>query len=130
MMLIKLKNKITINSDAILSISFVDNAWCVKLTNKYETLLKEGEYEWLMTIIGHMVQINEVLAISMHAIVMFKENEEGYLIGWGGEPPIQITKEKGDLLALFITGEKKELTLSDKIEELQGMEVDVNFNKL
>ena len=129
-MLIKLKNKTTINSNAILSIRFIDNSWCIKLTNKYETLLEEGEYEWLMTIVGNMIQVNSELSVSMNAIVMLKENEEGYLIGWGGEPPIQIEKEKGELLATFITGEEKQLVLSEKILELQGMEVDVNFKKL
>lgn len=129
-MLIKLENKTIINSESILSIRFIENLWCIKLTNEYETNLKEGEYEWLMTINGNLVQINEELALSINAIVMLQENDEGFLVGWEGEPPIQIAKEKGDLLILFITNGGKQVNLSDKIEELQGMEVDVNFNKL
>lgn len=129
-MLIKLKNKTTIDSESILSIRLADNIWCVKLTNGYETALAKDEFGWLMTTVGNMIKVNDELALSMHAIVMFEPNESGYLIGWEGEPPIQITKEKGDLLTTFISGHKKQIVLEDRIAFLLEQNVEMNYNEL
>lgn len=128
-MLIKLQNQKTISSEKIVSIKNVDNTWCVKLNNG-EVELADGEYEWLMTTVGNLVQITPTLSVSIEGIVMFEPNQNGYLIGWEGEPPIEITQEKGQLLIDFLSEYKQYLVLSDRIAFLQENQIQPEYNQI
>lgn len=128
-MLIKLQNQKTISSEKIVSIKKIDNIWCVKLNNG-EVNLADGEYKWLMTTVGNLVEINPTLSVSIESIVMFEPNQNGYLIGWEGEPPIEITKEKGQLLIDFLSEYKQYMVLSDRIAFLQESQIQPEYNQI
>ena len=128
-MLIKLQNQKTISSEKIVSIKNVDNTWCVKLNNG-EVELADGEYEWLMTTVGNLVQITPTLSVSIEGIVMFEPNQNGYLIGWEGEPPIEITQEKGQFLIDFLSEYKQYIVLADRITFLQENQVQPEYNQI
>lgn len=129
-MLIELKNKTTISTEKIISIKNAENIWTIKLSNMYEIPLFEGEYEWLMTNVGNIIEIRPDLAVNMHAIVMLEPNQNGYLIGWEGEPPIEITSEKATLLITFLSEHKHHMILEDRIQFLVSKDVSPNYNKL
>lgn len=129
-MLIEFQSGKTISSSSIVSIKLDNAVWCVKLENGYQVELAEGEFEWLMTLDGILIKINEVLALSMNAIIMLEPNESGFMIGWISEPPIQITKEKGTLLKEFLSMKEQHIVLADRIAFLQEKGIPVQFNTL
>jgi hypothetical protein len=129
-MLIQFANSTTVSSEAIVSIKYVNAEWCIKLSNGYEVGLAEGEFEWLMTIDGNLLKINDELALSVKSIIMFEENEDGYLIGWVGEPPIEISQEKGVLFKEFLSSKQQHIVLADRIAYLEENDVPVKINTL
>lgn len=129
-MLIEFQNNTTISNSAIVSIRLSEAVWSVKLSNGYQVDLAEGEVEWLMTVDGNLIKVSDDLVLSMSSIVMFEPNEDGYMIGWMGEPPLQITQEKGELLKDFLSEREQHIVLADRIQYLQGNGVTVKFNFL
>lgn len=129
-MLIEFQNNTTISNNSIVSIKLLNAVWSIKLQNGYTVDLIDGEIEWLMTIDGNLIKINDELVLSMSAIVMLEPNEDGYMIGWMGEPPIQITEEKGLLLKGFLSEREQHIVLADRIQYLQENNVGIQFNFL
>jgi len=97
-MLIELQNNTTINSESVVSVRLADDVWTIKMSNGYPIILEQGEYEWFMKINGMMIEVLPDLAVNIDAIVLFEPNETGYIIGWEGEPPIDMSTEKWELL--------------------------------
>jgi len=108
----------TLRNDSIISIKNELDVWTVKMTNGYLIPITNDEYPWLMTVCGTLIQIQDDLALNMDCIIMFEPNESGYLIGWIGEPPVQLTQEDGLALIQKLQEIQQHIILSERIDYL------------
>lgn len=114
-MLIELENLSTLKMESIVSIRNEAGQWIIKMANGYDIQISPTEYEWLMTIGGRLVQIKPDLALSLDSIIMFEPNEDGYMIGWHGEPPVQLTESEGEQLITKLVSIHHHTVLSERI---------------
>lgn len=128
-MLIELLNKDRLDTDSLVYIENV-GGWKIKLTNGSSVDLSDEEYLWLMTICGDLVEINSKLSISIFTIVFTQPNEQGILIFWNGEPPIQISKSEGEKLDIYIKERKQHIILSERMDYLISKNVTPEYKKL
>lgn len=129
-MLIQLLSNKTIKSESVISIRKIAEVWTIKLSNSYLVELAPIEYEWFMTINGNLIEVLPDLSINIGAIVLFEPNETGFIIGWEGEPPIEISQEKGQLLQDNLLLNHQHIILADRIGFLQENYISPNYVSL
>jgi hypothetical protein len=128
-MLIELKTNNRMDTESIVYLEYVDG-WRIKMTNGSTVDLDDYEYPWLMTICGDLLEVNSKLSINILTIVLIQPNEQGFLIFWNGEPPIQITVDEGEKLNNYIKEKKQHVILFERINFLIEKNININYKKL
>ena len=131
-MIIELSNGSCLENTHIQSLEKTNNVWNLKMANKQLIPILESEYAWIMTICQFLVEIRNDFAFNLHAISFLIPTNTGFLMGWKGEPPVEVTEAEGQLIKEKLTKEPfLYLKLADRINELSEYNVSPSeYNKL